>query len=210
MPLTHIAVVLDRSGSMDEIKDEVVDGFNEQVKRIKKDFGKKARVSLYSFASTIRKHFVNKTSKKLKKLSKSDYTPSGWTSLNDAVAMSIDEIASHSESKKDRFLVIIISDGKENHSTEYKGPAGSRALAKKIKEKTKTGMWTFAYLGSSDLDLEKIRRTYAIPAGNMAAFLKTKAGFKRASSVLGSSVTSYSNSGKTSTDSFFKEKSKKA
>ncbi|MDA2923166.1 hypothetical protein MYX65_00665 [Acidobacteria bacterium AH-259-L09] len=49
---TYVAFVLDRSGSMEAIRKEVVEGFNQQVRLIKQQTdGMEVRVSLMTFST---------------------------------------------------------------------------------------------------------------------------------------------------------------
>ena len=143
----------------------------------------------------------------LKPLTNENYHPSGWTSLNDAVALAIDELSGMKDANEPdtSFLVIIISDGEENHSKEFRGVEGSKLLAGKIKARQDTDRWTFTYLGANG-DLSKISKTYAIPLGNMQKFVADKAGVMHVNSVQTKGLKKYmtgQKAGRSSTTTFY-------
>jgi hypothetical protein len=85
-------------------------------------------------------------------------------------------------------LVIIVSDGMENHSGQWQAnvPAAQRHRAYSSEEIQATitrlegtGRWTFTFLGA-DLDLHKIAATLGLREKNVSGFVKSKAGMAEA------------------------------
>jgi hypothetical protein len=80
----------------------------------------------------------------------SEYSPRGGTPLFDAVGRAIvntgDKLKSLSEHERPgKVVVVIISDGEENSSREYRADA----VAKMVKEQTEIYKWQFVYLGTN-------------------------------------------------------------
>lgn len=177
----RIGFAIDRSGSMEPLRNEVVTGFNEQVDTILKNATEDTKVSLVTFATTVKTHFINEPVDKLEKLTTDSYVPSGWTALNDGVASLIDSMEADGGNDPDTvFLLTIISDGAENSSKEFAGPKGRNALALKIKKLQETGRWTFTYLGANQ-DMSQVSRELNIPTNNTQAFAATIGGVRGAS-----------------------------
>jgi hypothetical protein len=84
-------------------------------------------------------------------LSEKTYRPGGGTALFDAVGKTVTDIANRiddlSESEKpSRVLVLIMTDGHENASEEYKNPA----LVGKLIETYRKQDWEFLFIGADE------------------------------------------------------------
>jgi uncharacterized protein YegL len=173
--VTHASFVLDRSGSMQGIKSQIIGLFNEQLKSLGTE-----TMSLVTFSTTVDEpQFYSKT----KELTATDYNPSGWTALYDAVGRTIEmmEKIPVTPDQDVAYLVIIFTDGEDNSSKEYT----TSLLARKIKELQDTKRWTFVYIGvEMDLATEKLN----IPHKNT---LGLKRGLADGGSVMCSSARSY-------------------
>ena len=177
---TYIAVVLDSSGSMQKIKKEVIQGFNEHAATIRAGSGNQldSKVCLMTFAS-----YVNPPvlwcvdAKQLKDLTEESYKPDGMTAMLDCVGVTIDKLEEQEdiEDEQTAVLVLVVSDGRENNSRKETYPS----IAERVQRLTKTGRWTFVYLGSNQ-DLAKIQQELNIPKGNTQTFVADSAGYKQA------------------------------
>jgi hypothetical protein len=151
----HNLIILDESGSMEPIKKNIIQGFNEivqTVKGIEKEFPEQEHfISLISFNGLGQKtlHFADPVSK-LEMIDDSRYQPDATTPLYDAIGFSCAKLKTAlGKSKNYNVLVTILTDGEENASTEYNGPAVKRLI-----EELKKNNWTFSYIGT-DHDVEK-------------------------------------------------------
>lgn len=138
----HIILILDETGSMQDLKQETVSGLNAYIDSLKKESAfKKATLSRTSFNSlriiTDGKPLLVKDTPHL---ALEDYKPAGMTPLYDAIGKTIHEAEAYLASKS--ALVVIITDGEENCSQEY-SREGIKTL---IAEKEAAG-WGFVYLG---------------------------------------------------------------
>ena len=144
-------IILDRSGSMECIRQAAVDGFNETLAGIKKAQEKFAEtqdhfVSLVTFCSCETKHVFDKTpAADAQPLKLSDFQPCCSTPLYDAMGITLTAMQKTVTDIEDSVVVVtIITDGMENASREYSGKA-----IKKLVERLRGEGWTFTYMGAN-------------------------------------------------------------
>jgi uncharacterized protein YegL len=189
----HIAIVLDQSGSMISVKDETINGFNEQVQTIKKTAENrdgKTTVSLVLFNDDVK--FIVKMAdpKVLKELTDKHYNPDYSTAMLDAIGATMlmfDKEVDDNENH--RYLVIIISDGQENSSREF----SYENIAKMINKRQNNGRWTFSYIGANQ-DLSQVAESMGIHKGNMMSYESTAIGSMTMFSSLSMSLNSFMSS----------------
>lgn len=144
-------IILDRSGSMECIRQAAVDGFNETLAGIKKAQEKFADtqehyVSLVTFCSCETKQVFDKVPvANAHPLTTSDYTPCCCTPLYDAMGFTLTAMRKHVKDIEDMAMVVtIITDGMENASHEFNGKS-----IKTLIEKLRSEGWTFTYMGAN-------------------------------------------------------------
>lgn len=171
----HNLIILDESGSMLSIKQEIVEAFNAIVTTMKKlaeSFPEQEHlISMVTFNSLETKTYLHLNSlASLDVISGKNYCPQSGTPLYDAMGFSIGRLRNEtSNSGKHNVLVNVLTDGLENASREYSGPA-IRSLVDELKH---SGNWTFTYTGA-DHDVERAALDVSIP--NAIRFQKSKAG----------------------------------
>lgn len=141
----YVSFLLDETGSMQEIKQDTMGGFNEYVETLKKDGGDIA-FSLVSFNSNETKsRYVAEPIEKVASLTTDNYRPEAMTPLIDASVKVIKATAKAVKKRSDETLVLVViqTDGYENASQKYT----AADLATLVKEKTKAG-WQFVFLGA--------------------------------------------------------------
>jgi uncharacterized protein YegL len=170
----HNLIILDESGSMESIKGQIIQGFNEIVQTIKgveKDFPEQEHfISFVTFNGRGQKllHFIDPVSK-LEQIDDKRYQPDSSTPLYDAMGFSFTKLRQVLEGKTDYdVLVTILTDGEENASKEYSGSS-----IKKLIDELKLNRWTFTYIGT-DHDVEKFAASISIT--NSIHFSKTSSG----------------------------------
>lgn len=206
-PITRVGIVLDRSGSMLTIRDEMIAGCNDQLKvlRQSEEEGNEVYVTLISFATFVDKPiFLNAPVSSIPNLTPERYQPEGATAMFDGVGDMLDSLCENKDLNDENvsFLVLVISDGEENASQRF----GPSAIAQRVKALQATGRWTFVYLGANQ-DLSEVKENMNLYTGNTAAFNSTAEGTVRASYVTSQNLASYMNSraqGVSSTDNFYK------
>ncbi len=135
----YVALLLDRSGSMNTNKIETISAVNSYTDKLKKEF--KGRFTLTQFDSeSIDMPQENVKIKDIVHLTEESYQPRSMTPLLDAIGKTVNAMKTEGF---ENVIFCIVTDGQENHSREYKLEA-IRAL---IEEKRKAG-WQVAYLGA--------------------------------------------------------------
>lgn len=149
-------IILDRSGSMQRIRQAAVDGFNETLAGIKKAQEKFADtqehfVSLVTFCSCETCNVFDKTPvADTHPLGLDDYEPCCGTPLYDAMGFTLTAMHKHIKDMEDVAVVVtIITDGYENASKEYNG-SSIKALVEALRKEG----WTFTYMGANQDAME--------------------------------------------------------
>lgn len=145
-----LVFVIDESGSMAASREDVIGGFNTFIGEQKKDVNGDVNVSLYTFEDKARSIFENKNINDVPQLSGENYRPGGMTALNDAVGMAITntgkELADMAEEDRPSVvMMIIMTDGCENASVEYKSASKIKEM---IEHQINKYNWKFIYLGT--------------------------------------------------------------
>lgn len=135
-----IQIVLDKSGSMENLRDEMIVSYNKFIADQKKN-NVQAKVSLTMFDTNFINVYDNKLLKHVPKLTRDTYDPSGSTALLDAVGDAIDRLV---EVNPEKVVFVIVTDGEENSSHKFT----LSTIKGKIERATRKG-WQFVYLGSN-------------------------------------------------------------
>lgn len=199
---TNIHFVLDKSGSMEIVQDSTVSGFNEYIQTLKNDKKSEYNLTLTLFDTEIVTKHVNKPLKEVKKLTKKTYIPDGMTALYDAVCMTIEK-ARKKIDKKNKNLVVIMTDGEENSSKEYT-QENFKKLVKKV-EKDKN--WTFVYLGANQ-DAWANAQKFGFSRGCTVNMVQSDNGIKNAFRQTADASISFSSSTSDSTNKFYSKAQK--
>lgn len=156
-------VILDKSGSMYDIRKEAVNGYNETLGSIKATQLKFLEtqehfVSLAAFCDCGIEMIYDKTPvKDAERLSYDQYKPCCNTPLFDAIGKTVQNIKKYTEHIEDSaVLVTIITDGYENASKEW----NAKTVAKLIEECKEDG-WMFSFIGAGE-DVLKVATTISI------------------------------------------------
>ena len=143
-------VLLDESGSMSDIRQPVINGFNataQTVMELERQFpDQEHRICLVTFKGTsVRMPLFDEPASELPRLNAESYHPRGATPLHDAMGQAITRLRALTDGYANhRVLVTILTDGFENASREY-SQAAIQALVEELTEKS----WTFTYYGAN-------------------------------------------------------------
>ncbi len=140
---THIAYVLDKSGSMSVCRREAVEGTNRFLASIR-DEHPHSPMTVVLFDTMIDIIANGMPVAELPDLPFEAYQPDGWTALYDAVGKTIEDVERVKE-PDDHVLFAIFTDGMENSSVRF----GQREVFRMIRERTDSGKWTFVFLGAN-------------------------------------------------------------
>lgn len=149
-------IILNKSGTMECIRQAAVSGFSETLNGIKKAQEKFADtqehfVSLLTFCDCEKKYVFDKVPVgEARSLTMDDYQPCCCTPLYDAMGFTLTSMRKHVRNIEDTVVVVtIITDGLENASKEYTG-----AAVKQLVEQLKGEGWTFTYMGANQDSVE--------------------------------------------------------
>lgn len=165
---THISVILDRTGSMESIRDDVIGGFNAFLAEQKAAPGF-ATMTLVQFDSQdpyeVLQSFVQVAA--VPELTRTTFVPRASTPLLDAIGRGINDLeqklAQMPEAvRPSRVVMVIITDGQENASREFR----KDQIGKMIAEKQTKQDWQFVFLSA---DLNAINDAMAVGVRPMAA-----------------------------------------
>lgn len=175
-------VILDKSGSMESIRKEAVDGYNETLGSIRAAQRKHVDtqnhfVSLAAFCGCgIEMIYDKKPINEAENLQEKQYQPCCTTPLFDAIGITIQKLKKDIQKVEDAAVsVTIITDGHENASKEWQ-----RDAVKKLIEECKEEGWMFAFIGA-DEEILKVATTISIT--NTVLWEKTEEGTRAMFSV---------------------------
>ena len=169
---THITLILDRSGSMSDITDDIIGGVNSFFDK-QRGLDLPTSVTLVQFDSQDPFEILaeNAPLSKVPQLDRGNYQPRASTPLLDAIGTGIHRLSAHldmqtPETKPDAVVFVIVTDGMENASSKFTRPH----ITDLIKAKQDAG-WQFVFL-SSDLSAVQEARDFAVDHGRSASFSK--------------------------------------
>jgi len=189
---THISVILDRTGSMETIRNDTIGGFNAFLIAQKGAPGL-ASLTLVQFDSQdpyeIVYHF--KPLAEVPELTRETFVPRANTPLLDAIGRGINDLekslADKTEAERpSRVVMVLITDGQENASREFR----KDQIEKMIKEKQEKAAWQFVFL-SADLDAIGDALASGVRAASTLAHDKDSHGVGAAWASLSRSVSDY-------------------
>lgn len=175
---THIAFILDRSGSMETIADDMNGGIRTILKDEAKRSAQEGKLVLVDV--TLFDYEVLHTQQSVS-IEAADATivPRGQTALYDAVGktlVSLNRRLNHElpeEERPSRVLVIIVTDGLDNASTEWS--AGSVAVL--VEKATRRHRWEFLFL-AANIDAQEVGESIGMSADGTIGFHPNKAGVR--------------------------------
>jgi hypothetical protein len=171
---TRIAIILDRSGSMESCKESTVAGFNEFI-RTQKQLPGEATVKLVQFDDQYESVFdVNL--KSCPELTQNTFVPRGSTALFDAQGRTIielgQELAALPEHERPaRVIVVTLTDGLENASKNY----NLEQIGEMIREQRDKYNWDFVFLGANQ-DAIATAAAMKIPLPSAMSYSTSKRG----------------------------------
>ena len=139
-----IVLVLDESGSMESIRNDMLKSINDLIKEQQQVKERPSTFTLVKFSDKVNRYISNKPLNNIKLLSSEDYTPNGATALYDAIGDTINWF----RNEKD-VLMVIVTDGQENSSTKY----NKYEINRMIEQKKERNNWSYVYL-SNDLNTQ--------------------------------------------------------
>jgi len=189
---THITVILDRTGSMESIRDDTIGGFNTFLKKQKAEPGA-ATLTLVQFDTQdpyeVVHHF--QPIAKVPELTRDTYVPRASTPLLDALGRGVNDLEKclgelREEDRPSKVVMVVVTDGQENSSREFR----KGQIEKMVKERTEKDGWQFVFL-SADLAAIGDAQAVGIAADAVLLFAKTGKGSADAWSSLAERTSEY-------------------
>ncbi len=186
---TDITMILDRSGSMGRIHEQVIKSFNEFLSEQKKVEGE-ATISLIQFDDQYEVNYEGADIQEASALNAQTYEPRGMTALNDAIGRTIVNMKKRLKDSKDKVVVVITTDGMENASTEFRRTQ-IREMIQECEEKLG---WQFMYLAADDASFEEYE-DMGMERGRSFKSGRGKRGYENAAKLMSCKISSWRASG---------------
>jgi len=175
----ELVFILDKSGSMSGLESDAIGGFNANIEAHKKEKGE-VRVTTVLFSSEYELLHDRIDIQAIKPMTEAQYQVGGMTALLDAVGETIHKIRnvqnqSPEEFKAEKVIFIIITDGEENSSREYK----QADIKKLITHQQEKHGWSFLFLGAN-IDAFAEAQSLGIHADHALNFASSSAGVAHA------------------------------
>ena len=179
--ITEIAYILDRSGSMEPMREPAVAAFNDFLKS-QLDVPGDARLTLVQFDNAYEVPIAARPLHEVEPLTAADYVPRGSTALLDAIGRTIKETDRRIQSlppdqQPGKVIFAVFTDGEENASREFT----HRHLADLIQIYQDQKGWAFLFLAANQ-DAIATAAQMNIRRQNSATIEKATLGMARHSS----------------------------
>lgn len=209
--LTDITVLLDRTGSMENMVTEVIGGYNSFVKDQRTGQGK-AVITLIQFDSMNQHEVVYEAVdvKKAKLLDKTTYVPRAATPLRDALGSAIVSTGERLESmpeaaRPSKVVFVVFTDGLENCSKEYT----QQQIKDMVDHQTNVYNWQFVFMGAK-IDAFAQGADLSFAAMNTLQVGDGEVAMAASFAATSSNVKSYRSTGDTRTLSYSDDQRKEA
>lgn len=184
---THIVAIIDRSGSMGHLRNDVINGFDIFIKEQKEADGT-ATMTLVQFDD---KYEVNYEFTDIQEVPKFEYYPRGYTAMLDAIGKAINatgiSLDKMDESERpEKVVVMIQTDGEENYSKEY----SASIIKEMITHQEEDYNWEFVFLGAN-IDVVDTAVTLGIKIDNAIKFANNNQGMTSAINSVSENLASY-------------------
>lgn len=208
MKKQYVGLVKDHSGSMSHLSYTALKDYNSLIGAIKAASDKEDIDTIVSVvkcgvgtAGSVETEFVNSSVSRLKPATSYDTTGS-YTPLFDSVGRIIDllEAAPDAKDPNVTFLVMVVTDGMENHSSQWNG----RMLGDRMTRLMQSDRWTFTF--RVPVGGKRALVQLGLPAGNIEEWEQNEIDFTRSGIITAQSVSNYFGAvsrGTRSTNSFY-------
>ena len=153
--LTHMVMILDRSGSMMNLAGDTIGGFNGMIKDQKKvdaELGTKTKVTTILFDDKYEVLHDAIDIQDIKEMTDKEYYVRGMTALLDAMGKTINSIGGdlkkmNDSERPDKVLFFVVTDGGENGSEEFRGQQAK--IKEMVNHQENKYNWVFSFLGAN-------------------------------------------------------------
>lgn len=188
--LADITIVLDRSGSMESVKNDTIGGFNSFIDDQRKIPGF-ANVSLCQFDTVYEELYAGKPLPEAPKLTNETFLPRGGTALLDAIGRTINATGKRlsdipEAQRPSKVIFVIITDGEENSSKEFTRDK----VFEMISKQRDVFKWQFVFIGANQ-DAISTAAAMGIAASNSLSFAANSRGTRAIYTATSSAVGNY-------------------
>lgn len=165
-----IAVVLDRSGSMENIRQDTIGGFNAFLEEQRKVPGR-CLFTLAQFDTVYEIVAHNIPLTDAQPLTRNTFVPRGGTALLDAMGRTLNTLEQDlaelekTSNKPEKIYFVVITDGEENQSHEFTRDQ----VFKMIADRRQNSAWEFIFLASNQ-DAIQAGGSYGFAAGSSMSY----------------------------------------
>ena len=168
-------ILVDKSGSMSDCIDQTINGFNEQIAKIREmelEFPEQQMtIGLTTFNTRVSHLYYMKPVEHAYKMDERNYQPDGSTAMLDAMAETMAALSQLQQQSNEQIpttvVMVILTDGYENASRRYT----LKNVKEMVEEREASGTWTFSFLGAT-LDAVDVAEQMSIRRENSIAFEK--------------------------------------
>ncbi len=169
-----LVMILDQSGSMHSLTSDTIGGFNAMVNKQRKS-GTDVSVTTVLFNDKETTLYDRKPIADVPELTEKEYSPQKMTALLDATGNTLTRMQKMKgiNDKGNKVIVVLITDGMENASKEYKR-ADVKKIISDLQEKQD---WEFIFLGAN-IDAAAEAGNLGINRNNAVKYKNTSKGVK--------------------------------
>lgn len=187
---TDITIILDRSGSMESVKQDTIGGFNSFLSEQQEVAGE-ASLSLVQFDDQYEVVYEDTDINSADRLTERTFQPRGSTALFDAIGRTVNAVGSRlaalpEAERPDKVLLVIMTDGFENASREFT----AAKISEMIGHQRSVYKWEFMFIGANQ-DAVLSAQEIGIPAAASLTYAANEEGTQIAYSMIASKVRNY-------------------
>ena len=181
----ELVFILDRSGSMGGLESDTIGGYNSMLSKQKKEKTGKVSVTTVLFDDQYELLYNQVPIEKVSPMTEEEYYVRGSTALLDAIGKTVMQVKANQDKKeiKDKVLFVIITDGMENASREYRADQ----IKKLIEERKEKNNWEFLFLGAN-IDAIGAAKDIGIDSSRAVRFKSDKKGTAKNYEVLNEAI----------------------
>lgn len=181
----ELVFILDRSGSMGGLESDTIGGYNSMLSKQKKEKTGKVSVTTVLFDDQYELLYNQVPIEKVSPMTEKEYYVRGSTALLDAIGKTVMQVKANQDKKeiKDKVLFVIITDGMENASREYRADQ----IKKLIEERKEKNNWEFLFLGAN-IDAIGAAKDIGIDSSRAVRFKSDKKGTAKNYEVLNEAI----------------------